>query len=296
MKEIRIFFFMLFICFCTNAIAQDSSLLKMLDDSLAANHHKTYVHGTFKATHIINTQTVEQPGKKVLEFMIMHRFGQLNQGAYNLFGLDFASLRLGLTYGICDRLSIGIGRSSLDKVFDGNIKYKLLRQTDGDNSMPVSVNIYSTLTYISLRYTDKPYLTGQYRMIYTNEFLIARKINRNLSLQFTPAWMHFNLTPTPNDKNDVFALGFGGRMKITKRMSINAEYNYLLPNQVQSTKVYNSLSMGIDFETGGHVFQLVFSNSQGMIEPYYLAKTTDSWGKGGIYFGFNISRVFNFQK
>src|SRR5277367_5402197 len=116
MKLIRILCIILFANCYTKAIAQDSSLLKMLDDSLAANHHKTFVHGTFKATHIINTQTVEQPGKKVLEFMIMHRFGQLNQGAYNLFGLDFASLRLGLTYGICDRLSIGIGRSSLDKV------------------------------------------------------------------------------------------------------------------------------------------------------------------------------------
>jgi hypothetical protein len=225
----------------------------------------------------------------------MHRFGQLNQGAYNLYGLDFATLRLGFNYGITDRLSVGIGRSSLDKVFDGSLKYKLLMQTE-DNRMPVSVSIYSSLAYISLMYADKPYLTSQYRMIYTNEFLIARKINQGLSLQLTPVWMHFNLVPTPEDKNDVFAIGAGGRLKITKRMSINAEYNYLLPNQVQSTKVYNSLSLGVDFETGGHVFQLVFSNAQGMIEPYYLAKTTDSWGKGGIYFGFNISRVFNFKK
>ncbi|HLY70625.1 MAG TPA: DUF5777 family beta-barrel protein, partial [Puia sp.] len=165
-----------------------------------------------------------------------------------------------------------------------------------DNSMPVSVNFYSSLAYVTLRYTDKPYLTGQYRMIYSNEFLIARKISSNLSLQLTPAWMHFNLTPTAIDKNDVFALGAGGRMKITKRISINAEYNYLLPNQVQSVKTYNSISGGVDIETGGHVFQLVFTNSQGMIEPYYLAKTTDSWGKGGIYFGFNISRVFNLKK
>jgi opacity protein-like surface antigen len=296
MKLIKIFFIALFVNCCIKATAQDSSLLKMLDDSLTLNHQKIFVHGTFKATHIINTQTVEQPGKKVLEFLIMHRFGQLNQGAYNLFGLDFATLRLGLNYGLSDRLSIGIGRSSLDKVADASIKYKLLRQTE-DNSMPVSVNIYSSLAYVTLRYpADQSYITGQYRMIYTNEFLIARKISPNLSLQLTPVWMHFNLTPTANDKNDVFALGAGGRIKITKRMSINAEYNYLLPNQVQSVKVYNSISGGIDFETGGHVFQLVFSNSQGMIEPYYLAKTTDSWGKGGIYFGFNISRVFNFKK
>jgi len=295
MARIKIFCVVLFAASCGRGFGQDNGLLKILDDSLSANHQKTFVRGTFKATHIINTQTVEQPGKKVLEFLIMHRFGQLNQGAYNLFGLDFATLRLGFNYGITDRLSVGAGRSSLDKVFDGSVKYKLLIQTE-DNGMPVSVSLYSSIAYISLMYSDKPYLTSQYRTIYTNEFLIARKINQHLSLQLTPVWMHFNLTPTAEDKNDVFAIGAGGRLKITKRMSINAEYNYLLPNQVQSIKVYNSLSLGIDFETGGHVFQLVFSNSQGMIEPYYLAKTTDSWGKGGIYFGFNISRVFNFKK
>jgi hypothetical protein len=295
MKCIQVFCIVLFTGSWIHAVAQDSTLLKMLDDSLAANHQKTYVHGTFKATHIINTQTVEQPGQKVLEFLIMHRFGQLNQGAYNLFGLDFATLRIGLSYGITDRLSIGVGRSSLDKVFDGSLKYKLLRQTE-DGDMPVTINIYSSLAYISQKYNYDSLLTGKYRMIYTNELLIARKINEKLSLQLTPVWMHFNLTSTTADKNDVVALGAGGRFKVTKRMSINAEYNYLLPNQVQSIKVYNSLSLGVDFETGGHVFQLVFSNSQGMIEPYYLAKTTDSWGKGGIYFGFNISRVFNFKK
>src|SRR5579862_6858651 len=107
MKPIRIYLLIIFTSICAPAFSQDSTLLKMLDDSLAANHHKIFVHGTFKATHIINTQTVEQPGKKVLEFVIMHRFGQLNQGAYNLFGLDFATLRLGFNYGITDRLDIG---------------------------------------------------------------------------------------------------------------------------------------------------------------------------------------------
>jgi hypothetical protein len=295
MKLIRIHLTLIAILFCRGAFAQDSSLSKMMDDSLSAIHQKNYVRGTFKATHIINTQTVEQPAKKTLEFLIMHRFGQLNQGAYNLFGLDFATLRLGFNYGISDRLSIGIGRSSLDKVFDGSIKYKLLRQTE-DNNMPISVSVFSSIAYVSLQYIDKPYLTDQYRVIYTNELLIAKKINSNLSLQFTPVWLHFNLVPTAEDKNDEFAFGLGGRFKLTKRISINAEYNYLLPNQVQSTKVYNSVSTGIDFETGGHVFQLVFTNSQGIIEPYYLAKTTDSWRKGGIYFGFNLSRVFNFKK
>jgi hypothetical protein len=112
----------------------------------------------------------------------------------------------------------------------------------------------------------------------------------------TPTYLHYNLVPTVTDKNDIFALGLGGRMKITKRMSVNAEYDIVPKNQVVSTTVHNSFSLGWDIETGGHVFQLVFSNSQSMLETQYLAQTTGTWGKGDIYFGFNISRNFNLKK
>lgn len=276
------------------ATAQDSSLLKLLDDPSGTQPKHEIVTGTFKATQLINLPTVEAPGRKSLQFLIMHRFGKLNEGAYALFGLDNASIRFGLDYGLTDRLTIGIGRSSFDKAFDGSVKYKILQQATG--RMPVSVSLYELVSNYTLRYSEKPYLNARFRTSYTSQLLIARKFTRNLSLQLVPAWTHFNLVPTARDKNDVFALSAGGRMKFTKRMSFNVEYNYLLPDQVVSVKTYNTFSLGIDIETGGHVFQLVFTNAQGMTGPYYLAKTSGSWGKGDIFFGFNISRSFNWKK
>jgi opacity protein-like surface antigen len=276
------------------ALAQDSTLLQQLEDSMQEQWHQDLSAGTFKATHIINTPTVEAPGKNGLEFLIMHRFGRLNEGSYALFGLDNATIRFGLDYGLTDRLSIGVGRSSLDKTYDGSVKWKALQQTKG--RMPVTASLYGLMTHTTLKYPDKPYINSKYRTSYVSQLLLARKFNSRLSLQLSPTWIHFNLVPTPQDKNDLFALGIGGRMKITKRISINGEYNYLPTDQVKSTEVHHSVSFGFDIETGGHVFQLVFTNSEGMTAPYYLAKTPGSWGDGDIFFGFNISRAFSFKK
>ncbi|WPQ62234.1 DUF5777 family beta-barrel protein [Chitinophaga sancti] len=279
---------------CGRMMAQDSSLMKMMDDAVAESQKGQVVTGTFKATQIVNLPTVESPGKKSLQFMIMHRFGKLNGGAYELFGLDNASIRFALDYGITDRFSVGLGRSSVDKTFDGSLKYKLLQQKE--TGMPISVSLYGLITNYTQRYTDKPYLDAGYRTAYTTQVIIAKKFSSAFSFEVVPSWIHYNLTPTPEDKNDLFAVSAGGRLKFTKRMSVNAEYNYLLRNQVVSTKVYDAISGGIDIETGGHVFQLVFTNAAGMVGPYYLAKTDGSWGKGDIYFGFNITRNFNFKK
>lgn len=275
--------------------AQDSSLLHMLNDSMAANKTRTYVSGTFKATHIINTQTIESPAQDNLNFVIQHRFGQLNSGSYNFFGLDNATLRLGLDYGITDRLAVGIGRSSYLKTFDGYLKYKLLRQTES-GGMPVSVSLLGSVQDYTQDMPEETYLNTKYRTGYATELLIARKFSSRLSLQVTPTWLHYNLVPTVKDKNDVIAVGLGGRVKITNRMSIDGEYDIVPSNQVVSTSVHNSFSLGWDIETGGHVFQLVFSNSQSMLETQYLTQTTGTWGKGDIYFGFNISRNFNLKK
>ncbi len=279
-----------------NRVRAQDPLLRLLDDSISANARPSYVTGTFKATHIVNMQTVESPAAGSLNFLIQHRFGQLNSGSYNFFGLDNATLRLGLDYGITDRLDIGAGRSSFDKTFDGYVKYKLLRQTDGTDRMPVTVSALATISNYTLKYPEKSYLDATYRTAYMGQLLIARKFSRIFSAELSPTYLHYNLVPAAADKNDEFALGAGGRLKITKRMSINAEYNYLLPNQMVSTKVHNSFSLGWDIETGGHVFQLVFTNSQGLIESQYIGQTTGSWGDGGIYFGFNISGNFNIAR
>ncbi|MBX2923691.1 MAG: hypothetical protein KF746_15925 [Chitinophagaceae bacterium] len=278
------------------ARSQDTSLMKMLEDSMAVTRQPQYTTGTFKGTHVINLHAVETPAQGVLLFMIMHRFGKINDGGYQLFGLDNATMRMGFDYGITNRLAAGIGRSTFEKTYDGYLKLKLLRQTESPGKIPVSVTALGGLAYTTLKYADKSYLNAKYRISYTLQLLIARKLNRNLSLQLAPAWLHYNLVPAVADKNDVFALGMGGRMKITRRASINLEYNYLPGNQVNSFKVYNSLSAGFDIETGGHVFQVHVTNSQGMVAPLFIGRTTGSWGKGDVYFGFNISRSFNIAK
>lgn len=281
--------------YCGTLFAQDSSLLKMLDDSMASTKKPIPVTGTFKGTHIINIQSVEAPAKQVLMFWIMHRFGQLNDGGYQLFGLDNATMRFGFDYGITDRLSVGIGRSTFEKTFDGTVKYKLLRQT-GDSHVPLTADLFGGIYYKTLKYDDKPYLNTTYRTSYAAELLLARKFNRNLSIQLTPIFLHYNLVQTTGDKNNIFAMGFGGRIKLTRRTSLNAEYNYLPTGQVNSMTVHSSLSLGFDIETGGHVFQLHVTNSQGMIDPVFISQTTGTWGKGNIFFGFNVSRAFNTVK
>jgi opacity protein-like surface antigen len=278
------------------AKAQDSSLLSKLNDSMAVGGQKIYVTGTFKATHIVNMQTVEGPAKRAMIFLIQHRFGTINSGSYNFFGLDNATLRLALDYGLCDRLTVGVGRSSYLKTYDGYLKYKLLRQTDGSEAMPVTMSILGAINYYTVNIPGESYINNMYRTSYATQLLIARKFNRNLSLQITPTWLHYNLMATSVDKNDVFGLGMGGRMKITRRMSIDAEYDYLPSGQIQSGPVQNSFSLGWDIETGGHVFQLVFSNSQSMVESQYFGQTTGKWSNGDIYFGFNLSRVFDLKK
>jgi hypothetical protein len=291
----RILFIILSFAATGRTLAQDSSLLNVLNDSMSAHKTRSYVTGTFKATHIVNEQTIESPAAGNLNFVIQHRFGQLNSGSYNFFGLDNATLRLGLEYGITDDLDVGVGRSSYLKTFDGYVKYKLLKQTEGAG-MPVSVSVLGTVTDYTQDVAGKPYLNTKYRTAYAGQLLIARKITRDLSLQITPTYLHYNLVPTVADKNDLFALGMGGRVKITRRMSITGEYDWLPSNQVVSSTVHNSFSLGWDIETGGHVFQLVFSNSQSMVPTQYLTQTGGTWGKGDIFFGFNISRNFNLKK
>jgi hypothetical protein len=289
----KIVFIFVFCFACANAFTQDSTWMK-LDDSLQKGGDVSLVKSTFKATQIINTPTVEAPGKGGLQFLIMHRFGRINEGGYALFGLDNAVIRFGLDYGINDRFAIGVGRSSLEKTYDASFKWKLLRQRE--NKMPISLSLYELITRTTLKVADKPYFDGKYRNAYESALLIARKFSSRLSLQVTPIWVHYNLVPTAQDNNDVFAVSLGGRMKFTKRMSLNAEYNLLSKDQLPGVDLHQSLSFGIDIETGGHVFQLIFSNSDGMVGPYYLGKTTGNWGDGDIFFGFNISRAFHLRK
>lgn len=257
-----------------------------------------FANATFKSTRIMNGHSIERMPSGQLDFRISHRFGRINSGAYEFFGLDQANIRLGLEYGILDWLMAGIGRGTYEKTFDGFLKFTVLRQSSGARSMPVSVSVLSSAAINSLKWAD-PDRTNYFssRLSYVHQVLIARKINSSISLQLSPSFVHRNLVATELDPNDLWSLGAGGRVKITKRISFNAEYYYLFnPKTYMGRQVLNPLSVGFDIETGGHVFQLIFTNSLAMIEKGFISETTGSWGKGDIHFGFNISRVFSFKK
>jgi hypothetical protein len=301
MKTRKIFFSLVLMISGFQLSAQDS-LLRSLNDSMTAEQKTGFVTGTFKALYIVNMKTIEAPAAGALNVEIQHRFGTINTGAYNLWGLDFATLRLGLDYGISDRLSVGIGRSSYLETFDGYLKYKLLQQSDNSMRMPVSVSLLGTSSYFTNHTPlgDQNVIENSSRFNYTLQALIARKFSSHFSFELTPTFIHYNMVTAP-DHNNVFALSGGARMKISKRMAITAEYNYLFPNQLVSPLFpanpprTNSLSFGWDIETGGHVFQFVITNSQSMVESQYIGQTAGTWGKGYVYFGFNISRNFNLK-
>jgi hypothetical protein len=193
---------------------------------------------------------------------------------------------------------IGVGRGSYEKTFDGFAKFTVLKQSSGTKIMPVSVSVLSSAAHKSLKWQDQTvpnYFSS--RLSYVGQILIARKINQEFSVQLMPSYVHRNLVATELDPNDLYAIGAGGRMKLSKRISLNAEYYYLAnPTAYMSQAVYNPLTLGIDIETGGHVFQLLFTNSLAMIEKGFIGETTGRWSKGDIHFGFNISRVFTLKK
>ncbi len=270
--------------------AQD--LMDMLGDEKPKTE---FTYATFKTTRIVNGQSIENPASGVLLFMISHHFGAVNSGSYNFFGLDQSTIRLGLDYGLNDYLSIGVGRSSWLKTYDASFKLKILRQKSGERNMPFSLSLYSCISLESYKQdpTRKNYFSS--RLAYTNQLLIARKFTNSLSLQLTPTFIHKNLVPTAISQNDIYALGIGGRYKITPRLSLNAEYFYLIPGNTADS-FDNSFSVGIDIETGGHVFQLHCTNSQPMFDRAFISETKGKWSKGDIFFGFNISRVFTIKK
>lgn len=250
---------------------------------------ESLITGTFKGTRLINGHSVETRKGGTLDFLISHRFGRVNSGAYSFFGLDEANIRLGLEYAFTDRMTLGIGRNSFLKVYDGFLKYKILWQQDGQKTIPVSMVWFSNAAVNSLRRPELPMDFGR-RMGYTHQLLIARKFNDNLSLQLTPTYVHRNLVPTREEANDSYVLGLGGRYKLTPSTSLNLEYFYRFNGDTEDT--YNALSIGFDIETGGHVFQLHLTNARAMTETWFIPATTGDFFGGDIHFGFNISRTF----
>ncbi len=290
MKKIGIFF-ILTILFSAQLFAQDS-LMNLFDET----PQTVYAEATFKITRIVLGQSTVNPGKGNLIFVIQHHFGYVNQGAYEFFGLDQATIRLGFEYGLTNWLMIGVGRSSYGKTYDGNMKIKILRQSSGNRVMPVSISYFGSVGINSLRQPDKTidyYFTN--RLTFLNQILISRKFNDKISLQLSPSLVHRNLVETPQDDNNIWALGAGGRFLLTKHTSIDAEYFYVLSKK-SAADFHNSFSVGFNIETGGHVFQLYVSNSQGIIGQNFIPGSVGNWLKGDVLIGFNITRTFVLKK
>lgn len=276
--------------FLASALQAQDDLLSLLGDD--TQNKKQFTTNAFKTTRIVNTHAVEFLSAGVLDVRILHRFGTFNGGLDNLYGFDQANMRLGFDYGISKRLMIGIGRSNVNKELDGFLKYRLIWQSTGPGSLPFSLVVVAGSTLNTMPYPD-PTRVNFYssRMSFYYQVLIARKFSERFTLQITPTVIHRNLVATEADKNDVYSIGLGGRFKLSKRVSFNWDYQYVLPGYLPPG-YYNYAAVGFDIETGGHVFQLHVTNSIGMNEHAFITQTTDNINNMGLRLGFNLSRVF----
>lgn len=287
----RIFFLLAAVSFATVLYSQDDLLTELNKQN---DSDPGYAIATFKGSRIINGQSVETRRKGELEFIFSHRFGLLNEGPYTLWGLDQSVTRLGLEYGLSDRFGIGIGRTSVDRTFDGFLRYKVLRQ---QKTFPFTLTAMGSVFYrTSPRNSETPVpLTAEDRLAYATQLLIARKFSSRLSLQLNPVYVHRNTVNQTYENNDDLALGIAGRFKFTHSVALSAEYMKRLnarPNAPPDYYRYDAIGIGIDIETGGHVFQLVLTNTLGMFERYTIAETYENFWDGDIHFGFNITRTF----
>ena len=285
MNLIYLFFFILIL-----PLSGQDDLLDILED---ASSKPVIVESSFKGTRVVNAQSLELPRPKILQFMIQHRFGSIENGFYDLFGMDYATIRFDFNYGLTERLSFGVGRSSLDKIYDIFVKTKLLRQSSGTRSFPVSALLYSDIGIDTKRKSENdPAVKDEYlnRLLYVNQLIIGRKFNRSLSLEILPTLIHRNLVPTNQDDHALVSIGIAGRYKLSNRISVNADY--FIPLGDRSEDYQNSVAIGVDYETGGHVFQVMIANSQGPYEYTFIENANGDFSTGILFLGFNISRAF----
>jgi hypothetical protein len=286
---------LLFLTTSFSAMAQNDLLEELEKNDVTENENTI---ATFKGTRIVNGHSIETKPGGTLEFIFSHRFGAMNTGWYEMFGLDQAFVRIGLDYGITDRLSVGLGRNSINKTLDWYAKYKFLQQQSGPRTIPFTI---TGLAGVAFRLEPKrnsdvvPAIETTDRLAYTGQLLIARKFTSALSLQLMPTVIHKNLVNQDFEENTQIALGVGGRIKLTPSMAFTGEYYHNL-SRLDDSPYHNSLGLGIDIETGGHVFQLVFTNAIGLTERAFITETTDDFFDGDIHFGFNVTRTFQFKK
>ncbi|WP_205729434.1 DUF5777 family beta-barrel protein [Flavobacterium alkalisoli] len=265
-----------------SAFAQDDLLAEI--DTTATQGYDT---PAFKGLQIVTLQSTKTPAAKEAYFVVSHRFGTVKDGISEFFGLDMATTKIGGVYGITDWVSVSASRHTLLKVYEAAVKYRLANQGD---DFPLTVIGYNTVDVNTfLEKDDYPNIEFNDRLTYITQFLVSRKVSEKLSLEVVPMYIHKNLYNPDIENDNQVSLGAGGRYKIGKRLSLNMEYiyNFDKPGYYQ-----NPLSVGLDIETGGHVFQLLFTNSQAMTEGGYVTTAAGDWGNGDFFFGFNLYRVF----
>ncbi|HVE61254.1 MAG TPA: DUF5777 family beta-barrel protein [Chitinophagaceae bacterium] len=280
--------------FLKSSLAQNEDSLNI---AIENKPMREKVMAPFKSTRVIMSHSIQMLKPGVLDFLILHRFGNVNRGLYEFFGLDQATFRLAFDYGLTKDLTLGIGRSSHKKELDGFIKYRIIHQATGPNATPFSLVVVGGTTLNTLKFAD-PTRKNLFssRLGYYAQVLAGRKFSEAFSLQLMPTVVHQNLVTTSKDPNDLYAAGIGGRIKLSKRISLNADYYYVINKNETLENFHNPLSIGFDIETGGHIFQLHFTNAVGMNERVFLTETINNWGDGDIQFGFNISRAFQIKK
>lgn len=276
------------LCFALSGFSQDDLLDEL--ESEVDSIDNGYVEAAFKGLKIVNFESTKLVAKKELTFIVAHRFGSVENGFDSFFGLDDAVTRLNFVFGVTDGLNIGISRSSFQKIYETSAKYRIARQQK--NGFPFTiVGFNAILVNTGLSKDNLPLIKFKHRLGYTAQVLISRKVNTNFSYELAPTFFHDNYVMVNEQSNSQFALGIGGRHKLGKRWSLNLDYGLHL-NRASNSPFKNPLSIGIDLETGGHVFQMHFTNAQGMNTNTFLGQGSGDWSDGNFYFGFNLSRVF----
>lgn len=282
MKKLRLIFLLVpFLAFTQEGLLQE------IDGEMIVDNAET---AAFKGLKIVNFESTKMVPQKQLYFVVSHRFGSIKTGIKDFFGLDEAVTRLNFVYGLADGINLGVSRSSFQKTYESSLKLRLLRQKK--RGFPFTVVVFqSVLLNTALDEENFPGLDFENRLGYSTQLLISKKISPELSLQLAPSFFHDGLVAVDEQSNAQFSLGIGGRQKLTKRWSINADYG-LHMNRASNSPFKNPFSIGFDLETGGHVFQLHFTNAQPMNTNTFLGQATGDWGSGDVFFGFNLSRVF----
>tara|TARA_B100000767_G_scaffold27408_1_gene23851 strand:+ start:5948 stop:6799 length:852 start_codon:yes stop_codon:yes gene_type:complete len=276
----------LFLLFSVFLFSQEDLLSEIDTDS----ETPVYASAVFKGLKVISFESTKLVAKGGFNFIVSHRFGTVKNGFKNLFGLDEAVTHLNFVYGISDHFNVSASRSSNQKIYEVATKFRLARQQKG--KMPFTVAAYtSVLANTALDTDNLPKLRFEHRLSYVGQLLISRKLTKELSLLVAPTFFHDNYVNDDTQENSQYAVAFGGRYKLGKRWSVNMEYGMHL-NRSAASSFNNPFSIGVDLETGGHIFQLHFTNSQSMNTNGVFGTSTGDWGDGDVYFGFNLARSF----